>query len=106
MLGISHQTFKYILSQDLPMIEFIAVGILGGLVRALYGLLKAINNGIVVNKGYFFVTLIASGIIGGLLGIVFDINFRITALAGYVGTDILENVFVGLLPKSIIINKK
>lgn len=84
------------------MIEFIAVGILGGLVRALYGLLKAVNNDKLVHKGYFIVTLVISGVIGGLLGYVFNVDFRIAALAGYVGTDVLENVFKGIMPKSII----
>ena len=87
------------------LIEFIAVGVLGGLVRALYGLLKAINDGIIVNKGYFLITLIISGIIGGLLGTVFNINYQIAALSGYVGTDMLENVFTGVLPKSITTKK-
>lgn len=88
------------------LLEFILVGTLGGLVRALYGLLKAINDGALINKGYFFITLIISGVIGGLLGTVFNTDYRITCLAGYVGTDILENVFTGVMPKSIILKKK
>lgn len=88
------------------LIEFILVGVLGGLVRALYGLLKAINDGALINKGYFYITLIISGVIGGLLGTVFNIDFRIAALAGYVGTDMLENVFTSVLPKSIVLKKK
>ena len=44
--------------------------------------------------------------IGGMLGVVFNIDFRIAALAGYVGTDVLENVFKGVMPKSIILKKK
>tara|TARA_Y100000310_G_C19986436_1_gene492128 strand:+ start:230 stop:499 length:270 start_codon:yes stop_codon:yes gene_type:complete len=87
-------------------IEFILVGVLGGLVRALYGLLKAVNNGIVINQGYFLISLIISGLIGGLLGSIIAIDFRIAALAGYVGTDILENIFAGALPSSITIRKK
>ena len=88
------------------LIEFIIVGFLGGLVRALYGLLKAINDGIIVNKGYFLITLIISSIIGGLLGSVFTINYQIAALAGYVGTDMLENIVSGVLPSSITLKKK
>jgi len=88
------------------LIEFILVGTLGGLVRALYGLLKAINDGALINRGYFIITLIISGVIGGLLGTVFNIDFRIAALAGYVGTDMLENVFTSVLPKSIVLKKK
>jgi len=85
---------------------FILVGVLGGLVRAMYGLLKAVNAGFDVNKGYFFITLIISGVIGGLLGYVFDIDYRIAALSGYVGTDMLENIFKGSIGKSIVLGKK
>ena len=88
------------------LLEFILVGFLGGLVRALYGLLKAINDGIIVNKGYFLITLVISSIIGGLLGSVFTINYQIAALAGYVGTDMLENIVSGVLPSSITLKKK
>lgn len=87
-------------------IEFIAVGVLGGLVRALYGLLKSVNEGSVVNKGYFIITLVVSGFIGGVLGVIIDIDFRVAALAGYVGTDILENLVTGMLPSSIVLKKK
>jgi hypothetical protein len=88
------------------LIEFIAVGVLGGLVRALYGLLKAVNDGIIVHKGHFLITLIISAVIGGILGSVFDMDIRVAALAGYVGTDILENIFKGALPKSIALKRK
>jgi len=88
------------------LVQFVAVGVLGGLVRALYGLLKAIDKGIVVHKGYFIVTLIISGLIGGMLGMVFDMDFRVAALAGYVGTDVLENIFKGAMPKSIALKKR
>jgi len=49
--------------------------------------------------------LIVSGIIGGLLGIVFNMDFRIAALAGYVGTDILDNIFKGTIGTKIILKK-
>lgn len=85
---------------------FVAVGILGGFVRALYGLLKALNRGEQIHGPYFFITLVISGFIGGLLGIVFDMDFKITALAGYVGTDILENLFKSTIPKKIVVKEK
>ena len=90
---------------DLELITFISLGILGGLVRALYGLLKAVSNGIQINKFYFIITLIISGFIGGLLGAVFNMDFRIATLAGYVGTDILENVFKASIGKEIIFKR-
>jgi len=87
-------------------LSFILVGILGGLVRSLYGLLKAVNLGFKVNKGYFLVTLVISGLLGGILGAVFNIDVKVAALAGYVGTDILENIFKGSMSKSIILSKR
>lgn len=84
---------------------FVAVGLLGGITRAIYGLLKALNNGIEVNTWYFIITLIISAIIGGLLGLVFDVDYRISALAGYVGTDVLENIFKNSIGNIIIKGK-
>ena len=81
------------------------VGVLGGLVRALYGLLKATSKGFEIHPWHFLITLVVSAIIGGLLGIVFNSDYRIAALAGYVGTDILENVFKGSIGKSVMIRK-
>ena len=83
-----------------------SVGLLGGLVRALYGLFKATATGLQVNKTHFVITLIVSAFIGGLLGFVFDSDFRIAALAGYVGTDVLENIFKSSIGKNIMVAKK
>ena len=85
---------------------FIGVGILGGVARALYGLLKAVNNGDEVKGGYFLISLIVSGVIGGMLGFVFDMDYKIAGLAGYVGTDILENVFKGSMGGNIMLKGK
>jgi ABC-type xylose transport system permease subunit len=82
-----------------------SVGVLGGLVRALYGLLKATSKGFEIHPWHFLITLVISAFIGGLLGIVFSNDYRIAALAGYVGTDILENVFKGSIGKSVMIRK-
>ena len=84
---------------------FISLGFLGGIVRALYGLLKALNNGARVRLGYFVLTAFVAGAIGGLLGNFFDIDYRIAALAGYVGTDILENLLDSAIPKAITLEK-
>ena len=84
----------------------ILVGALGGFVRALYGLFKAVSRGEEANLFYFSITIIISAVIGGLLGIVFGTDYKIAALAGYVGTDILENIFKSTLPSSIVFKKK
>jgi hypothetical protein len=88
------------------MITAISVGVLGGTVRALYGLLKAAGKGLHIHKGYFIATLIISAFIGGLMGTVFDSDYRIAALAGYVGTDLLENIFKGSIGKSLMVKAK
>ena len=82
------------------------VGLLGGLVRALYGLFKATSSGLEINKTSFIITLVISAFIGGLLGMVFDVDYRIAGLAGYVGTDILENIFKGSIGKNIMVKGK
>ncbi len=84
---------------------FVVVGLIGGLARALFGLYKATGRNSVIRAGYFAVTVILSGVIGGLLGYYFNVDYRIAGLSGYVGTDVLENVFSALLPKSISLDK-
>lgn len=84
---------------------FVALGILGGCVRALYGLLKALNDEEILNKGYFIITLAVGGIIGGILGSMFELDYRVAALAGYVGTDILENLIAVSIPQKIVLRK-
>lgn len=85
---------------------FLGVGVLGGLARASYGMLKAVARKEEINILYFLITLLVSGLIGGLLGYIFDVDFRIAALAGYVGTDILENIFKGTVGGEILLKKK
>jgi len=88
-----------------PAITYPLVGILGGLARALYGLLKATSKGREINLKYFLITLVVSGIIGGILGYIFNMDYKIAALAGYVGTDILENVFKDSMKGNIKLTK-
>ncbi len=85
------------------MIVAASVGFLGGFVRALYGLLKATTRGIEVHKWHFIITLVVSAGMGALLGVIFDNDYRYAALAGYVGTDILENVFKGSIGRKAVI---
>ena len=78
-------------------------GFLGGFVRALYGLLKASVSGVEIHGWHFVVTIVVSAFLGAMLGLVFDSDFRYAALAGYVGTDILENVFKGSISKKAVV---
>ena len=83
-------------------VVFVLIGVLGGLVRALYGFMKAVNKGQEINLTYFFSTLFVAGIIGGVLGTIFNTDYRITALAGYAGTDVLDNIFKASLGDVVI----
>lgn len=87
------------------VISFILIGALGGFVRALYGFMKAVNRDQKIKINYFLITIITAGIIGGILGSVFTTDYRITALAGYAGTDILENIFKGAIGDTIVLQK-
>lgn len=84
---------------------FVSLGVLGGCVRALFGFLKALNDGESMNKGYFIITLIVGGAIGGILGSMFEVDYRVAALAGYVGTDILENLINFSVPQKLVLRK-
>ena len=88
-----------------PIYIFIGVGALGGLARASYGLLKAMTMGLEINIKAFITTLVMAGVIGGLLGFVVDIDLHIAALAGYVGTDFLENLVKGRMKGDINMKK-
>lgn len=69
------------------------LGLLGGIVRSLVGLLKAMSAKKRIIWLYWLVTLIASGLVGVMTGIIFSFDPRLSVLAGYAGTDLLEGVY-------------
>lgn len=70
-----------------------SLGGLGGLTRGVVGLLKALSLKRRILWGYYIITVIIAVIIGSFVGIVFDFDFRLSLLAGYAGTDILEGIY-------------
>ena len=84
---------------------FSGLGFLGGLTRALYGLIKALGRGEKIRPGLFTITLIASVIIGAALGAFFDIDYHIAAVAGYTGTDILDSIRKNSMSSAVTLNK-
>lgn len=79
-----------------------ALGLLGGLARALLGMSKAITRGERIKPGVFVVTLIVAGIIGALLGAFSsNVDYHISLIAGYAGTDVLESIAKAAYSKSI-----
>jgi len=69
------------------------LGGIGGLARGLVGLLKAISLRRKILWGYYAITVIVAAIIGIFVGIIFNVDYRLSLLAGYAGTDILEGIY-------------
>jgi fluoride ion exporter CrcB/FEX len=77
-------------------LEVVVPGLLGGvggLTRGVVGLLKAISLRRKILWGYYVVTVLVAMIIGFFTGIIFNFDYRLSLLAGYAGTDILEGIY-------------
>lgn len=85
--------------------EIFLAGALGGLARACYGAMKAVSNRKSIHLWYFFITIILAALLGGIIGSIFSVGKAVAALIGYAGTDVLENIIAGVIPKSISIKK-
>lgn len=69
------------------------LGGIGGLTRGVIGLLKALSLRRRILWGYYLITVVIALIIGVFIGIIFDFDPRLSLLAGYAGTDILEGIY-------------
>ena len=69
------------------------LGGVGGLTRGVVGLLKALSLRRKILWPYYLITLVIALIIGVFVGIIFDFDPRLSLLAGYAGTDILEGIY-------------
>ena len=69
------------------------LGGIGGITRGVIGLLKALSLRRKILWGYYCVTVAVAAIIGIFVGIVFNFDYRLSLLAGYAGTDILEGIY-------------
>lgn len=65
----------------------------GGLTRGVVGLLKALSLRRRILWGYYIITVLIALIIGVFIGIIFNFDPRLSLLAGYAGTDILEGIY-------------
>lgn len=79
------------------MIEIFLAGFLGGIIRGLVGISKYIISTPTrkrrLRTDYFVVSLLASGGLGLLVGVFVYDDVRFALLAGYAGTDFVENLF-------------
>lgn len=69
------------------------LGGVGGLTRGLVGLLKALSLRRRIIWSYYAITVIVAAIIGVFIGVVFNFDYRLSLLAGYAGTDIIEGIY-------------
>ena len=76
------------------LVYFLA-GFLGGIIRGLVGFVKnkTIEKANHFKPSYFVVTILISGIVGAAGGILANNEWQVSFLAGYAGTDFIENLY-------------
>ena len=82
------------------------LGGIGGLTRGVVGLLKALALRRRILWGYYIITVLIALIIGVFIGIIFDFDPRLSLLAGYAGTDILESIYKSFKVQKVYVKKK
>ncbi|MBS3071276.1 hypothetical protein J4407_03175 [Candidatus Pacearchaeota archaeon] len=91
------------------MVEGLALAALlggvGGLTRGFIGLLKALSLRRRVIWAYYAITVVIAVVIGIFVGIVFDFDPRLSLLAGYAGTDILEGIYKSFNVQKVYVRK-
>lgn len=82
------------------------LGGIGGLTRGVVGLLKALSLRRRILWAYYLITVAIAVIIGVFVGIIFDFDPRLSLLAGYAGTDILEGLYKSFKVQKVYVKKK
>jgi len=81
------------------------LGGIGGLTRGFIGLLKALSLRRRIIWRYYLITVIVASVIGIFTGIVFNFDYRLSLLAGYAGTDILEGIYKSFKVEKVYVRK-
>lgn len=81
-----------------------ALGGVGGLTRGFIGLLKALSLRRRILWGYYAITVVVAAVIGVFIGIIFNFDFRLSLLAGYAGTDILEGIYKSFAVQKVYVS--
>ena len=82
------------------------LGGIGGATRGLVGLFKALAVKKRIIWSYYALTVLIAVVIGIFTGIVFNFDTRLSLLAGYAGTDILEGVYKSFKSGKIMVVRK
>jgi len=80
------------------------LGGIGGLTRGVVGLLKALSLRRRILWLYYLITVVIAVIIGVFVGIIFNFDSRLSLLAGYAGTDILEGIYKSFAVQKVYIS--
>jgi len=89
-----------------PTLQAGLLGGIGGLTRGVVGLFKALSLRRRILWGYYLITVAVAIIIGVFVGIIFDFDPRLSLLAGYAGTDILEGIYKSFKVNKVYVRKK
>jgi len=89
-----------------PIVFAGILGGIGGLTRGVVGLLKALSLRRRILWPYYAVTVAIAIVIGIFVGIIFDFDPRLSLLAGYAGTDILEGIYKSFKVDKVYVKKK
>ncbi len=82
------------------------LGGIGGLTRGFIGLLKALSLRRRILWSYYIITVIVATVIGIFTGLIFNFDYRLSLLAGYAGTDILEGIYKSFKVEKVYVRKK
>ena len=75
------------------------MGSIGGLARGCVGVAKALSSKKKIKVQYYFATVVLAIIIGSFVGMIMDVDYKVSLLAGYAGTDLLEGIYHSFLSK-------
>ena len=88
-----------------PLYLAALLGGVGGLTRGFVGLLKALSLKRRNLWTYYAITVAIAVVIGIFVGIIFDFDPRLSLLAGYAGTDILEGIYKSFNVSKVYVRK-
>ncbi len=80
------------------------LGGIGGLTRGLVGLMKALSLRRKILWGYYCITVLIAIVLGIFTGIIFSFDYRLSLLAGYAGTDILESIYKSFTVQKVYVS--
>ena len=82
------------------------LGAVGGLTRGFIGLMKALSLRRRILWAYYFITVVIAVVISYFTGIIFSFDPRLSLLAGYAGTDILEGIYKSFAVQKVYVGEK